>query len=165
MEKFWISKKRNSFSLTELILSIFLIGLVLPSVGVAGHQFLKEWKFKSDVEHLRLQLQMGHDFSLHCEIPVAITLRETKRGLFCKLEFENKLLERKLPTERFYPHIKHMMFSNANTKYNQRKIHYLCSFSGGLDKPSTLILKDASKKKQLSMEIYGYPHVLEIKKK
>ncbi len=164
MEKLWITAKKRSFSLTELIFCIFLLGIILPSISMKGHTFLKEWKFKSDVECLKLQLQLANDFVLHCDIPVEVILKQTKKGLSCKLEFENKLLEKKLPTQQFYHNIKQMRVSTNHARATKTIFRFVCSFSGGLEKPLKLSLLDSSKKKELSMIVRGYPHVLEVTK-
>ncbi len=163
MEKLSKKVETSFFSLTEIILCLVLVGMALPTLGMQGHRFLKNLRFTQDVEALSIQLQLANDLVLKCNILVKVILKQTPRGLTCKLEFENKHLEKKLPTEKFYPNIKKMQTTTAKGLMDRTVLRFFCCFSGGLDNPIKIsLIGDQSKK--LSMVIKGYPHVLEIEK-
>ena len=163
MEKLFHKTKSSFFSLTEIILCLVLVGMALPTLGMQGHRFLKNLRFGQDVEALGTQLQLANDLVLQCNIPVKVILKQTSRGLACKLEFENKLFEKKFPTEKLYPNIKKMQTTTAKGFMDRTVLRFFCCFSGGLDNPIKISLIGPQSKK-LSMTIKGYPHVLEIEK-
>ena len=163
MERLLRNNKANFFSLTEIILCIALVGMALPTLGVQGHKFLKNLRFEQDVEALATQLQLANDLALKCNLVVKVVLKQTQRGLACKLELENKLLEKKFPTEKLYPNIKKMQISPSKGLMDRTVFSFFCCFSGGMSHPIKLSLIGGLSKK-LSMVIKGYPHVLEIEK-
>lgn len=160
MEISWIKKKRIGFTLSELLIGLFLLALILPTLGLGGLRFFKKWQFEQDIQSLKSQLQLAHDSVLHCQIPVHITLRKTVRGLYCQLNFENDSLDRKLPCKKLYKHIQKMNVSSINRSV----INLYCCFSGGLQSPLVIELLNEKATQSYRFTLKGYPHVIHVEK-
>lgn len=164
MAKSFHRSKRQSFTILELFLSLSLITLIFLPLSISGYTFLKEWQYKRDVFALKSQLQLAYDMVLHCDIPIKVHFIKRKgsfkKGVTCSFELENKFLEKKLPAKRYYPYIQKIQINNLPFSRN-----IIFSSAGDYAKPITLDIVGFLKKQTMSMEIKGYPHVLEVEKK
>lgn len=160
MAIFWIKKQRRGFTLAELLIGLFLLALILPTLGLGGLRFFKKWQFEQDIQSLKSQLQLAHDCVLHCQIPVQITLEKTARGLYCQLNFENDPLDNKLPCKKLYKHIQKMNIGSTT----QAAINFYCCFSGGLQSPLVIELLNKKATQSYRFTLKGYPHVIHVEK-
>lgn len=143
--------KRQSLTLLEILLSITVLALVLPTLGISGHKLLRRYQYMQDIAALKNQLQMAHDMTLHTHVPVYIELTADRSQLLCSLSFENSFLESKLPKSQIYKHIR---------LTNGHHLSLCCSSSGALNNPITLLLTDSKKQHSIHITLKGYPHVV-----
>lgn len=152
--------RRFSLTLLELVLSLALLLMVLSPLSLASHKLLKKWRYQRDVNMLKSQLQAAYSLVLHCDIAVNVLFKETKKGVYCILDFQNPSLNHKIKTKCFYPHIQKITLNHK--RFLRPKLTF--SPSGDYLSPIDLSLYGNKSSLKTSMIIKGYPHVLETKK-
>ena len=152
--------KRHALTILELCLAICIVSMVFAPLGSTCYKSLKKQLYQRDVSRLKSDLQLAYDFVLHCDVQVNVTLEPTTKGTFLSLLFENKELQKKWPSKKLYPHIKRTTFDNKN--HSDLKMTF--SEAGDYQKPIFLSLYGEQPNLKQSIELKGYPHVLEIEK-
>lgn len=152
--------KKSALTLIEVVLSLTLLLMVLSPLSLASHKLLKKWRYQRDVNKLRSQLQGAYSLVLHCDVAVNVLFKETQKGIYCILDFQNASLNRKIKTQVFYPHIQRITLNRKH--FLRPKLTF--SPSGDYLYPVELGLIGENFFFQTSMLIKGYPHVLETKK-
>lgn len=150
------NQKRHSLSLVEIVLSVTLLALTLPTLAVAALKLSSRFQYSQDISRLKNQLQMAHDMTLHTHVPAKIKLRMTSKGLLCSLSFENKDIEKQVLSQQVYKHIRFM----KDQYFERSSLNLYCSSSGGLTQPKSLTFQDTKKKYEHEIVLKGYPHVV-----
>lgn len=150
--------KRRPFTFLELSISIALLSLVFLPLGMSGEKLLRKWQYEEEISKLKDQLQLAYDFVLHCDIPAEVTFKITKKGLACRLNFENKLIEKKNVAYALYPQIKKMILNDM--RIIKKKVTF--SSSGDYSTPLHFTFIGKKKDQKKSITLKGYPHVLYV---
>lgn len=160
MARLSLKGKRASFTYLELCISLTLIALIFLPLSLSGKKLLRKWQYERDIKELKSQLQLAYNYVLHCNIPVDVVLKTTRKGLICSLNFENKTLEKKCPSRALYPHIKKMALNSLPTP--RKKVIF--SSAGDYSQPLNFTFFGSKQNQKSSLSLKGYPHVLEIQK-
>ena len=150
--------RKCSFSLTEVLIALAVFSMALAPLSFQGARLLSRWQYRRDLNLLKSQIQLAYDLVLHCNIPINLNLKLSPTGIICRLEMENKALEKRIPAIRSYPHLKEMWLGDTP----QSQVSLPLSFSGDLIESQHLYFEGRRGQKKGHLEIKGYPHVLHL---
>ncbi len=150
--------KRHSFSLTELLTVLMLLGTMIAVPGVRGYELIEKIRFRKDVEKMKGRLQTAYDLVLRYDVDIHISLEQTDRGLFCRLLSDHPSLLNGPEKEVFFSRLRKLEKDGRNTST------VFCTFSyfGG-HQPIFFLSLSNGKKETVSFEIRGFPHVIKAK--
>ena len=158
---------RRSFSLIEVVLSLFIISIVFSAVGIGSYKHVKKKRFESELKEFQMQLQLAYDLVLDYNIDLDIAFRIRNQNLQCEILTDNKSLNKKLFFKKNYKYLSNLEFLDENSKLISKlseDSHILgISYFGGCQPKTILKIKDYLDA-GYTMSILDYPQVITCEK-
>lgn len=165
--------KKNSFSILELIIALFLISSIIGVLSSSLQSGLRRIQFEKEVHSFQSFIQMAYDLVLHYDIDISIDLSYKNERLTAQLNSDFfPLLNEKNRIKYFKSFKKVQLISTSNSLQIQSLtpnskpneiLSLFFSYYGGRMPPSKIELK-GSKKNHVSFLINGFPHVVRKEK-
>jgi hypothetical protein len=165
--------KKNTFSILELIVGLFLISLLIGVLSSSLQSGLRRIQFEKDTHSFQGFIQMAYDLVLHYDVDISLHLSYKNETLKAQLKSDFFPLLKEKDRIKYFKSFKKVQLISQSDSLNIQSlspsskvnegISLFFSYYGGRMSPSKMeILGD--KKNHASFLINGFPHVIRKEK-